>query len=168
MPAISICSRGVPGPLLASAGRLIGINTAIYSPSGAYAGIGFAVPVDTANRVVPQLIAHGKYLRPSLGIVVDADINRVVAQQLGVTGVVVVKVQAGTAGEAAGLRGMQVDSRGEVVPGDVILAIDGKKVETVAALFSRLDDYRIGDEVRLRVWRSGREANVAVVLEAGR
>ena len=156
------------GPLLDSAGRLIGINTAIYSPSGAYAGIGFAVPVDTANRVVPQLIAHGKYLRPSLGIVVDADINRVVAQQLGVTGVVVVKVQAGTAAEAAGLQGMQVDSGGEVVPGDVILAIDGKKVETVAALFSRLDDYRIGDEVRLRVWRSGREADIAVVLQAGR
>ena len=64
------------GPLLDSAGRLIGINTAIYSPSGAYAGIGFAVPVDTVNRVVPQLIARGGYVRPSLGIDVDADINR--------------------------------------------------------------------------------------------
>ena len=91
------------GPLLDSAGRLIGINTAIYSPSGAYAGIGFAVPVDTVNRVVPQLVAHGQYLRPSLGIAVDADINRVVTQQLGVAGVVVVKVQPGTAAKAAGI-----------------------------------------------------------------
>ena len=156
------------GPLLDSAGRLIGINTAIYSPSGAYAGIGFAVPVDTVNRVVPQLVAHGQYLRPSLGIAVDADINRVVTQQLGVAGVVVVKVQPGTAAEAAGLRGLQVDSRGAVLPGDTILAIDGKKVETVEALFSRLDDYRVGDQVTLRLWRSGREADLDVVLQAGR
>jgi len=71
------------GPLLDSAGRLIGINTAIYSPSGAYAGIGFAVPVDTVNEIVPQLIAEGRYIRPSLGISVDANINRLVREQLG-------------------------------------------------------------------------------------
>ena len=156
------------GPLLDSAGRLIGINTAIYSPSGASAGIGFAVPVDTVNRVVPQLIAYGKDLHPSLGIAVDADINRVVTSRLGVTGVLVLKVEPGSSAEAARLRGTRVDPRGNVVPGDVILAIDGKKVETVSSLLSRLDDYHIGDQVTLRVWRDGRELDIKAVLQAGR
>jgi S1-C subfamily serine protease len=74
------------GPLLDSAGRLIGINTAIFSPSGASAGIGFAVPVDTVNRVVPQLIRHGKYIRPALGIEIDEDLNRRLTRLLGVEG----------------------------------------------------------------------------------
>src|SRR5690349_14655375 len=71
------------GPLLDSAGRLIGMNTAIYSPSGASAGIGFAVPIDTINRVVPALVAHGKYARPSLGLEFDADINTFLRSRLG-------------------------------------------------------------------------------------
>jgi S1-C subfamily serine protease len=156
------------GPLLDSAGRLIGINTAIYSPSGAYAGIGFAVPVDTVNRVVPQLIARGKYVRPSLGIGVDADVNRAVTQQLGVEGVLVLKVDANSTAAAAGLRGTRVDASGDVTPGDVILALDGRKVDSVSALLSALDDYSVGDQVTLRIWRAGRELDVPVVLQAGR
>jgi len=154
------------GPLLDSAGRLIGINTAIYSPSGAYAGIGFAVPVDTVNRVVPQLIVRGKYIHPSLGITMDADINRAAIQQLGVTGVLVLKVESGSAAEAAGLRSTRVSSSGDVVPGDMIEAVDGKPVDSIGALQSRLDDYHVGDRVVLRIWRNGRELDVPVVLQA--
>lgn len=93
------------GPLLDSAGRLIGINTAIYSPSGASAGIGFAVPVDTVMRVVPQIIDKGKYIRPSLGISVDERFNDQIVQLLNIRGVVVLSVTPGSAAEKAGLRG---------------------------------------------------------------
>lgn len=155
------------GPLLDSAGRLIGINTAIYSPSGAYAGIGFAVPVDTVNKVVPQLIAKGRYIRPSLGITVDADLNRLVKDQLGVQGVLILRVQPGSAAEAAGLRGTEVDTSGDLIPGDIILGIAGKPTEDIQELLSALDDQRIGDRVSVRIWRSGREIDVAVVLEPG-
>jgi S1-C subfamily serine protease len=155
------------GPLLDSAGRLIGINTAIYSPSGAYAGIGFAVPVDTVNKVVPQLIAKGRYIRPSLGITVDADMNRLVREQLGVEGVLILRVQRDSAAEAAGLRGAEVDAQGNLVPGDIILGVEDQGVDSIAALISALDDYRIGEKVTVRVWRSGRETEVPVVLEPG-
>ncbi len=155
------------GPLLDSAGRLIGINTAIYSPSGAYAGIGFAVPVDTVNRVVPQLIAQGKYVPPSLGVSVDADINRLVTAKLGVKGVLVLNVEPGSSAEAAGLRATQVDDQGNVAPGDIILAIDGKPVDSVAALMSRLDNYHVGDQVKLHIWRAGTELDVKLTLQAG-
>ena len=155
------------GPLLDSAGRLIGINTAIYSPSGAYAGIGFAVPVDTVNDVVPQLIANGRYLRPSLGISIDADINRLARQQLGVDGVLVLRVSPGSAAEAAGLRGADVDAEGNLVPGDIILDVDGETTDTIAALLSALQDHRAGDRVMLRIWRSGRQLSLPVTLQAG-
>jgi len=154
------------GPLLDSAGRLIGINTAIYSPSGAYAGIGFAVPVDTVNRVVPELIARGKYTRPSLGIGVDADVNAAITEKLGVEGILVLNVEPDSTAAAAGLRGTRVDRRGDVVPGDVIVALDGTPVSSVAALLARLDDYRIGDRVILRIWRAGRELDLPIVLQA--
>lgn len=155
------------GPLLDSAGRLIGINTAIYSPSGAYAGIGFAVPVDTVNRVVPQLITRGKYIRPSLGVGIDADINRALTRQLGVSGVLLLKVEPGSAADAAGLRGTKIDRYGDVIPGDVIVALNDQAVDSVAMLLERLDDHRIGDRVILRIWRAGRELDVDVVLKGG-
>ncbi len=155
------------GPLLDSAGRLIGINTAIYSPSGAYAGIGFAVPVDTVNRVVPQLIARGKYIRPSLGVEVDEDINRVLTKQLGIEGVLLLKIEPGSAADAAGLRGTRIDREGDVIPGDIIIAVAGQSVDSVATLLARLDDHLIGDRVTLRIWRAGRELDVDVVLQGG-
>lgn len=155
------------GPLLDSASRLIGINTAIYSPSGAYAGIGFAVPVDTVNRVVPELIARGKYIRPSLGISVDTDLNKVLTKELGVEGVLVLKVERGTAADAAGLRGTKVNRNGDVIPGDIILSINGSAVDSVASLLARLDDFRVGDQVTLRIWRAGSEMELDVILQSG-
>ncbi|HSF18852.1 MAG TPA: trypsin-like peptidase domain-containing protein, partial [Vicinamibacteria bacterium] len=104
------------GPLLDSAGRLIGINTAIFSPSGAYAGVGFAVPVDSVNRVVPQLIAKGSYARPVLGIQVDQALNEMLQKRLGVKGVAVMAVEPGSPAERAGLRPARIDRSGGIVP----------------------------------------------------
>jgi S1-C subfamily serine protease len=154
------------GPLLDSAGRLIGVNTAIYSPSGASAGVGFAVPVDTVNRVVPQLIATGRYAPPSLGIEVDESLNRAIVRQLRLSGVAVLRVAPGSGAEAAGLRGIEIIQRtGSIVPGDVILELDGERVDSVAKLIALLDDRRVGDRVRLRIWREGRTFEVAVTLQ---
>ncbi len=153
------------GPLLDSAGRLIGINTAIYSPSGSNAGIGFAVPVDTVNRVVPDLIAHGKYKRPTLGITVDNDINSIITDKLDVKGVLVISTEAGSAAEKAGLRETRVDKKRNIIPGDIILSIDRYKVEDVPSLLSLLDEYRIGDQVILKVWRNSKELEVTLTLQ---
>lgn len=153
------------GPLLDSAGRLIGINTAIYSPSGAYAGIGFAVPVDTVNRVVPELIASGRYVRPSLGISVDEDINRHVLAQLDLEGVLILRVTPGSAAEAAGLRGTRLQRGGNLIPGDVILALGERPVTTVNELLGRLDDFRIGDQTSLKLWRNGEQIEVSLTLQ---
>lgn len=155
------------GPLLDSAGRLIGINTAIYSPSGAYAGIGFAVPVDTVNRVVPQLVARGKYIRPSLGIRVDSDINELFLRELGIEGVMVLRVVSASAAEKADLRSAKVDEYGNIVPGDVIQAVNDKPVTKVKDLLLLLDELRVGDEVVLRIWREGREIEISLVLQSG-
>ncbi len=155
------------GPLLDSAGRLIGINTAIYSPSGASAGIGFSVPVDTVMRVVPQLIKNGKYLRPALGIEADEAINQRLSRALNVSGVVVLRVGSGTAAERAGLRGATVDRQGQVTPGDVIVAIEGKPIDSVARLSGRLDDFQIGQTITLDVLRDGRTEKIPITLQPG-
>jgi S1-C subfamily serine protease len=155
------------GPLLDSAGRLIGVNTAIFSPSGASAGVGFAVPVDTVNRVVPQLIGRGKYVRPALGIEVDEELNRLVTQRLRTEGVAVLRVTPGSAAAAAGLRGVRQQPDGGLLPGDVIVAVDGRPVESVARLFSRLDDYQVGDRARLTVLRDSKRVDLTVTLQAG-
>ena len=154
------------GPLLDSAGRLIGINTAIFSPSGAYAGVGFAVPVDTVNRVVPQLISKGSYARPVLGIQIDQALNEMLEKQLGVAGVAVAGVVPGSGAAAAGLRPAKIDSRGGIVPGDVILALDGDKVDTAAELLARLDEKKVGDTVKLTLWREGGKVEVGATLHA--
>ncbi len=155
------------GPLLDSAGRLIGMNTAIYSPSGVSAGIGFAVPVDTVNRVVPQLIRYGKYVGPGLGIRVDEALNRRLSSALGIEGVVILQVEQGSAAATAGLRGARVRSDGIIVPGDIIVAIAGKPVPSVAKLLSALDDFRIGDSVKVTVLRNGETVEVPVTLQSG-
>ena len=155
------------GPLLDSAGRLIGINTAIYSPSGASAGIGFAVPVDTVNRVVPQLIRHGQYLRPTLGIEVDDSLNERLKQQLGVTGVVVLRVAPGSAADQAGMQGATISRDGGIVPGDIILSIGETPVESVGKLLARLDQYQVGDTVRVTISRKGSQLTLDVALQPG-
>src|SRR5690349_10918166 len=149
------------GPLLDSAGRLIGVNTAIYSPSGASAGVGFAVPVDTVNRLVPEIIARGHYSPPSLDVETDDVLSRAVARELGVQGVAVLR-------GAAPFRGARMGERNLVVPGDVILSVEGKEVATVAQLAAILDDYHAGDEVRLTVWREGKHVPLRARLVAER
>lgn len=154
------------GPLLDSAGRLIGINTAIYSPSGASAGIGFAVPVDTVMRVVPQLIKNGKYLRPALGIEADEQINERLNAITGTKGVVVLRVNPGSVAAKVGLKGVTVTQQGMTL-GDILVAIDGKNVYSVQKMLARLDDHKVGDVVQLTVMRQGEKLNLAVALQPG-
>ncbi|MFZ5775319.1 MAG: S1C family serine protease [Thermodesulfobacteriota bacterium] len=149
------------GPLLDSAGRLIGVNTAIYSPSGASAGIGFAVPVDAVNQVVPELIRHGRIIRPGLGIAVA---NEQLAQRVGVEGVLIVNVQPGSSAEAAGLRGTRRVAGGLVL-GDVILAVEGEQVRSYDGLRDVMEHYKVGDEVRLSIERDGRRMELRAILE---
>lgn len=155
------------GPLLDSSGRLMGINTAIYSPSGASSGVGFAVPVDTVNRVVPELIARGKYARPTLGIRVDEGLNKAVLRQLGVQGVLVLSVNPGSPAEAAGLQGSSLNRDGSLNPGDVILAVGDKPVDGVNKLLSVLDGFQIGSKLTLKILRKGEELEIAASLQAG-
>ncbi len=152
------------GPLLDSGGRLIGMNTAIYSPSGASAGIGFAVPADTVSRIVPELIAHGKVVRPTLGVSLDPRLSDYVTQRLGVEGVLLRGVSRGDGAAEAGLEGTSVDRRGTVIPGDIVQEIDGKPVKSTSDLQGRLGSYRPGDTVTLTVWREGKTRKVRVRL----
>ncbi len=154
------------GPLLDSSGRLIGINTAIYSPSGASAGIGFAVPVDTVARIVPDLIAHGRVVRPVLGVVpVDSQTNTYITQRLGVDGALLSGVRRGTGAAQAGLQAT-VQRGGRIIPGDLIQEIDGKPVKNWSDLIGRLGSYKPGDTVTLKVWREGGRRDVRVRLQA--
>ena len=155
------------GPLLDSAGELIGINTAIFSPSGANAGIGFAVPVDTVKRVVPQLIKTGKVIRPTLGVELSEGLNQRLAQLRGIEGVVILHITPGSAADAAGLKGATISRDGAIVPGDTIVAVEGKPVDSVGKLLARLDDYEVGATVRLTVLRDGKKLDVKVILRAG-
>lgn len=155
------------GPLLDSAGRLIGMNTAIYSPSGASAGVGFAVPVDTVNRVVPELIAKGHYASPSLGVQTDETLSRAIARQLGVQGAAILRVRPDGPAAKAGLRGARFGRRNAIYAGDVIVALNGKTVDNVARLLALLDDCKPGQIVQLTVWRDGKKIRVPVTLRSG-
>jgi S1-C subfamily serine protease len=154
------------GPLIDSAGRLIGINTMIYSPSGAYAGIGFAVPVDTINRVVPRIISYGRYVRPTLGVTANDDISRQLFGADGPGGVLVLGVAAGSPAERAGLRATEIERNGNIVLGDVIAAIDGRPVESFNALVNMLDAHEFGDRITLTVIRGDRRVEIPVTLGA--
>ena len=153
------------GPLLDSAGRVIGVNTAIYSPSGvgAYVGIGFAVPIDTVNRIVPQLIEHGRVTRPGLGVVLAADS---LTRRLGLKGALVVDLRAGGGAERAGLRPTRRDASGRVRLGDLIVAVDGEKVESGDDLAHALESRQVGERVRVSVRREEREEDLTVELQA--
>lgn len=151
------------GPLLDSGGRLIGVNTVIYSTSGASAGVGFAVPVDTVRRVVNAIIREGRVIRPGLGVHCAADAQ---AKQLGLRGVLVIEVLDNSAAASAGLRGTYRDRRGALVLGDVILAVDGTAVATVEDLLAAIEEKAVGDTVNLRVLRDGRETSLRVKLQA--
>jgi len=151
------------GPLLDSAGRLIGVNTQIVSPSGAYAGIGFAVPVDTVNRIIPELIKHGKLIRPGLGVSL---IHDSIARRWGVKGLVIGKVTRGGSADRAGLRGVRETATGRIELGDVVVAVDGKPVETVDDLMDAMEKYKVGDRVKVEVVRNKKRQSVEVTLQA--
>ncbi len=149
------------GPLLDSAGRLIGVNTAIYSPSGAYAGIGFAIPSHSVQWVVPQLISYGQVQRPFLGVeLAPEEWNR----RFDVEGAVVVSVEEGSAADRAGLRGLQRQGRRWEL-GDVILSIDGQAVRSSGDLLLALEEKRAGDRVRVSLLRGGRRQEITVALD---
>lgn len=151
------------GPLLDSAGRLIGMNTAIISRSGSNAGIGFAIPVDTINRVVPELIAHGKIVRPRLGLILNDSASAEVSDELGIHGVLVMGVHPNSPAAAAGIRGTQM-ANGQIDYGDIITAIDGQSVQTTAELNGAMNNHKAGDTVRLTIWRNGKTQDVNVHL----
>jgi len=153
------------GPLLDSAGRLIGVNTQIASPSGASAGIGFAIPVDTVNEVVPQLIRHGRLTRPQLGLVLaDAGL----AARIGVDGVLILSVNEGSGAAKAGLLGTRRDENGDLILGDVIVGIDGKPVRSYDDLASSLETMKPGETARVTFFRNGQTRTIDVPLTESR
>ena len=149
------------GPLLDSAGRLIGVNTAIFSPSGASAGIGFAIPVDEVNRIVPRLIRDGRMVRPALGVTGGgAEINRALGLPKGVP---LVRIQRGGPAAKAGLKAF-ARGDGGVVQGDVITAINDEAVEDADDMLNALEKLNPGDSATLTLWRAGATRRVSVVL----
>jgi 2-alkenal reductase len=139
------------GPLLDSAGRLIGVNSAIRSNSGSSAGVGFAIPVDMVNRVVPQLIARGRAAQPGIGI---DPVNPDLVARNGINGVVVREVRRGTPAAEAGFKALS-QRTGEL--GDVIIAVNGRAVDTLSTYFAELDRVGIGNTAELTIVRDGRE-----------
>ena len=152
------------GPLLDSAGRLIGVNTAIISPSGAYSGVGFAVPVDTVNRIVPQLIAQGRVARPYSGIVPTDALSRQIAQRIGIQGTLIVTVEPNSPAARAGLRGTQQTAEG-ILLGDIIMSADGRRIRTADDWFAVLENHKPGDTIALTIWREGNTSEVQLELE---
>lgn len=150
------------GPLLNSSGELIGMNTMIASPSGASSGVGFAIPVDTIRKVVPQLIQFGKVTRPDIGGV--QFVRDEVAQRAGIAGAVVLEVSKGTSAYDQGLRGLYRDNFGRLLIRDVVTGIDVAKIKSYDDLFAALDGYKIGDTVTLTVEREGKARQVKVQL----
>lgn len=153
------------GPLLDSHGRMIGINSQILSPNGTSSGLGFAIPVNIAKRIIPQLIQTGSVKRPKFGIDtrnVEALKNQV---ELPVdSGVLIVQTLPGSAAAAAGLRGLTQTENGDVEIGDIIVGIDGQKVDSTDDLTRILDKHQIGDTVQVAVVRNGRRTTVPVRL----
>jgi S1-C subfamily serine protease len=148
------------GPLLDSSGKLIGMNTAIFSPSGASAGIGFAVPVNVVKRVVPQIISTGKVARVGIGITSVPDS---LAKANGISGIVIYEV--GPSAAQRGLEGLSRGRHGQILLGDVIIAVDNVKVRNQDDLMGELDKRKVGDSVTLRIIRGKKERSVVVTLQ---
>jgi S1-C subfamily serine protease len=149
------------GPLLDSAGRVIGMNTAILSPTGAYAGIGFAIPIDCINWIVPEIISGRAVARPNLGITTAPDH---LVRRLGLEGALILTISPNTTAEKAGLRGTRRNDSGKIVLGDLIVAIDGEPIRTTDDLFRVIDRHKVGDVVPLTILREGKKMDVHVSL----
>ncbi len=150
------------GPLLDSAGRLIGMNTAIFSPSGAYAGIGFAVPVREINRVIPYLIRNGRLIRPGIGAsLADARLVR----DLGLEGVLILGVEVGGPAHKAGLRPTKQYGN-EIVLGDVIIEISGNRVRSYDDVRTELEQFQVGEQAVVTILRDGQQMKISLHLTA--
>ena len=148
-----------------SQGKLIGVNTAIYSPSGAYAGIGFSIPVDQVNWVVSDLIKYGRVKRPTLGVDLFAQST---VSRAGIEGAVVSNVQSGSAAANAGILPTKRNNKGEIVLGDIIVGVNDEKVKTNADLLLSLEKYKPGEAIDLLVIRADKATKVKVVLDPSR
>ncbi len=153
------------GPLLNSSGQLIGVNTAIYSPSGAYAGIGFSIPVDVVKWVVPELLKYGRINRPLLGVELATSRQ---ARQLGVKGALVLYVGEGSAAERAGIRQTYRDGYGRIKLGDVIIGLNNEQINSSNELIGTLAQFRPGDLVNITLYREGKQMNVKARLDGSR
>ena len=144
------------GPLLDSAGRLIGMNVAIYSPSGVSAGIGFAIPVDIINRVVPNLIKNGRFIQPIVGITANEIFNKQVTDELGIKGILVLEVSPNSPADRGGIIGSELIN-GDLVLGDIIQAIDGEKVENMDDFLNIIEKHGLNDRIILEILRNGHQ-----------
>ncbi len=161
--AINMGNSG--GPLLDSSGQLIGMNTVIFSTSGSSAGLGFAVPVDTIKQIVPQLIQHGKVIRPGLGIGIVPDSMK--SRLTGKTqGLIISYIDEKGSAAKAGLKGMTQDQFGRVFIGDIILAVDGKDVNSLDDIYQVLETKKIGDQVDVKYRRDGKTLTTKITLQA--
>ena len=149
------------GPLLDISGRLIGVNTAIYSPSGAYAGIGFSVPVDVVNWVVPDLIKYGKLQRPTLGVEL---VSQQIVDRMGLEGALVMDVTQGGSAEKAGLRPTRRDETGDIILGDLIVEVNDDPITSNNDLLLTLEKYKTGDQVKVKVKRRNQSDTITVTL----
>ncbi len=150
------------GPLLDSRGSLIGVNTSIYSPSGAYAGIGFSIPVDAVSWVVPELIKHGKILRPTLGIELAPART---AERFGYEGLLVMNIFKGSGAEKAGIQPTYREKNGRVKLGDIIVGIDTNEIKSRNDLRLALENYKPGDEVTITVLRDNESVELKLILD---
>ncbi len=148
------------GPLLDSAGRLLGLNTLIYSQSGTSSGVGFAVPADDIARIVQQIIKNGRVVLAGIGI---ARVEPHIAHRLGVKkGVLIGSVLPHTPAATAKLRGTQRDRWGHIIPGDTIVALNGHPIDNYGALYDLLTEIQIGDKITLTVHRNGKPIHYAM------
>jgi len=150
------------GPLLDSFGRVIGMNTSIMSPSGSNSGVGFAVPVNTINRSVSQLIAFGKVERPGLGVTL---IPQNIAARLGIQGAILLDVFQGGAAYKAGLQGTKQGLTGDIKLGDVIIEIEGAEINSSEDLIRELSRYKVGDKITVKALRNDKVLEKKIRLE---
>lgn len=153
------------GPLLNSQAELIGVNTAIYSPSGASVGIGFAIPVNTVKKIVPQLITHGRLVRPILGVEVAPEQW---AKRHGIKGVPILRVTPGLPANKAGLEGIKQDRWGAAVMGDIIIGINEAVIETYSDLLDALERHKPGEQITVEFVRNGKIGKTRLTLDAPR
>jgi S1-C subfamily serine protease len=150
------------GPLLNSSGKLIGVNTAIYSPSGASAGIGFSIPVDVVKWAVPDLIKYGKIQRPILGV--ELNPNQQLAKRMNLNGALIINVTEGSGADKAGLRGTSIDGNRDIILGDIITGIGDVEVKSNNDLILALEKYNVGEVINVKIRRDDKDREVQIEL----